>query len=785
MPRLLLFLLLVPTLSPRSLALQVDLPMPTGLPIGYFGSSVTVLPNGNIVVTASQYSEETGPRAIGAAFLFSPSGRMISKITGTEEFSYVGSGGVRVLANGNYVICSPFWRYGYNYAGAVTWGDKDHGVSGVISASNSLIGTGYNDRIGERSGEDEGGVYALKNGNYVVCSPSWNDNAGAVTWGNGTTGSKGIVSYSNSMIGATSGARVGNEMIELTNGNYAFSGLATKNSSGVYTGSITWASGTTGRSGVISESNSLMGEYENEGVGNSGSSKIGVVPLANGNYVVLTRFWNGGRGAVTWANGATGFSGRISATNSLIGSTPGDNVGSVNENGDNSNYGNVMALTNGHYVVTAPGWQTNGVIGLGAIVWGNGNSGIVGEISSMNAVVGASKLDKLGSGGIVAIQNGKYVVSSPTFQNGSSNVGAVTMFDGNGPATGPLPIENSLLCDLSFGEAGGRVFALANGNYAVENPLWTDPVSGKNGAVTWCDGNGTGAGMITAENSLIGTRLYRTPTRIQPLANGSYVVTTQGWHSGDNIIRGAVTWCDGGRPTVGVVSPEISLVGSTAGDLNGATVTPLTNGHYVVSAPLWDRGSLTDAGAVTWGDGTQGASGIISPSNSLIGTTAYDAVGATRVTPTVDGNYMVRSDDHMNGTGVTRGASTLGKGNGGTIGPVTPDNSVLGTRSPFFGEGRKEAYDVDRMCMIAGRPLNDRITVFSYGMKTGTIVNPDDGTVLIRLSAEAGKNYRMQRSHDLASWPDQWQAEVNLLGYAFFRDQMSPTGSAFYRLKSD
>ena len=55
----------------------------------------------------------------------------------------------------------------------------------------------------------------------------------------------------------------------------------------------------------------------------------GVTPLSNGNYVVESPYWNGNRGAATWGNGSTGISGTISAANSLVGSNPGDGVGTV------------------------------------------------------------------------------------------------------------------------------------------------------------------------------------------------------------------------------------------------------------------------------------------------------------------------------------------------------------------------------------------------------------------------------------------------------------------------
>ena len=45
----------------------------------------------------------------------------------------------------------------------------------------------------------------------------------------------------------------------------------------------------------------------------------GIIGLRNGNYVVESSSWNGGRGAATWGNGLTGTRGIVSAANSLVG----------------------------------------------------------------------------------------------------------------------------------------------------------------------------------------------------------------------------------------------------------------------------------------------------------------------------------------------------------------------------------------------------------------------------------------------------------------------------------
>ena len=78
------------------------------------------------------------------------------------------------LSNGNYVVSSPDWTNGAAAdAGAVTWGSGTAGVSGAVSATNSLVGSTANDCVGD------GGVTALSNGNYVVSSPAWTNGAAA------------------------------------------------------------------------------------------------------------------------------------------------------------------------------------------------------------------------------------------------------------------------------------------------------------------------------------------------------------------------------------------------------------------------------------------------------------------------------------------------------------------------------------------------------------------------------------------------------------------------------
>src|SRR5262249_36786172 len=146
-------------------------------------------------------------------------------------------------------------------------------------------------------------VTVLSNGNYVVTSPAWDGNRGAATWGSGSTGVQGTVSEANSLVGRDPGDQVGFGVTALSNGNY----LARSPFWNANRGALTWASGGTGSRGAVSEANSLVGPAPGDFLGSlNPSGGSGLTLLGGGNYVVRSPLWDGGRGAVTWADGGTG-----------------------------------------------------------------------------------------------------------------------------------------------------------------------------------------------------------------------------------------------------------------------------------------------------------------------------------------------------------------------------------------------------------------------------------------------------------------------------------------------
>src|SRR5262249_4802933 len=138
------------------------------------------------------------------------------------------------------------------------------------------------------------------------------------------------------------------------------------------------------------------------------SGNGGVIILTNSNYVVCSPLWNDDRGAATFGSGTTGVAGGVGAGESLGGSPPGDQGCGAS----------AVPLANGNYVVNSPRWDRGDVKDAGAATLGDGSTGVVGEISSANSLVGSAEGDKVGSRSSVALTNGNYVVDSPNWSNG-------------------------------------------------------------------------------------------------------------------------------------------------------------------------------------------------------------------------------------------------------------------------------------------------------------------------------------------------------------------------------
>lgn len=654
-------------------------PNPTGS-FSSFGNRMQILPNGNVVV--DKVADDFGGTNAGAIYLYNGfTGALISALRGSTVDDRVSFGGFTILTNGNYVVISPTWRDGNvnPLCGAATFCNAATGVNGPVSAANSLVGTTTLDQVsasgvialtngnyavgsfgwgngivfaqfgavtlgngvtgisgpvttanslhGTTMGDQVGfNLTALTNGNYVACSPFWNngvpgDQVGAATLCNGTTATTGPVTTINSLHGTTPSDRVAFFSVALTNGNYVVSSTLWNNGvPGDQVGAATFGNGTTGITGPVTILNSLYGTNVNDVIANE------ILPLVNGNYLVKSPFWSNVRGAATFGNGMTGVIGAVSFLNSLIGTVGGaggDSIGSY-----------AIALSNGNYVTSSPLWN-NGMAagsGFGAATFGNGTTGTSGVVSAANSLVGSNPGDSVGFK-LTALTNGNYVTSTPYWDNGGAmpQAGAATFGNGTTGITGPVTPLNSLVGTTAFDRvAFESVTALLNGNYVVKSPFWSNGgITPTAGAATFGNGATGIVGPVTTANSLYGTTTTDGVGAIVfPLSNGNYAVASQLWNDGvPGNFLGAVTFGNGTTGITGPVTSSNSIVGAFPNDnISNGDLLEIASGFYILS-PNWnsDTGAVTPASSAngTFCDGIYGA---VSPLNSFVGLNTSSAL---------------------------------------------------------------------------------------------------------------------------------------------------------------
>ena len=481
-------------------------------------------------------------------------------------------GNILTLNNGHYLVCNSNWDNGNaTNVGAVTWCNGNGGTTGMISANNSLVGNSANDSIGRM-------VALLPNGNYVVGSRSFDNgldsNAGAVTFCNGNTGLTGIVSPLNSMVGSSESDFLEN-VTPLTNSHFIVSCPMWDNGMISDVGLVKWVDGQLGDVGVLSTTNCWIGNSVNDQVGKK------VFSLNNGHGVFISDMWDNNQfpdvGSATWIDGYALSSGVVSVTNSLVGNVSGDFLlssitpltnghyalslpsftkGNISQagavtwcNGNmptvgfidtlNCLYGSqstdrvgfkVFSLANGNFVVSSPYWNNNLFLDAGAVTWCNGNGGTVGPIDINNSLYGTSSNDEVGEK-VYPLKSGHYVITTTKWNNANMiDAGASTWCNGNGGTVGAINAGNSLVGLYSYCKIGaGGTFELNDSNYVVSTPAFG--IFYLKGAMTWCNGLGGTVGAITTSNSLIGNDTFSyitiTPSDFMAFGNGAYCFYTR------------------------------------------------------------------------------------------------------------------------------------------------------------------------------------------------------------------------------------------------------------------
>lgn len=796
---------------------------------GNFGSSfnTSLLFNGNLLVRVPDATVGSFANA-GATYLFNGITRgLIGALTGGKANDRVGANGTFFLNNGNYIVRSEDWNDG---RGALTFGRPDSLVSGVVGAANSLVGATAGDHIGSggivQLGSGDNGPFG--SGTIGIGSQQWTNpettaaNAGAFTifTTDGsllTAGLTGVVSALNSLVGTHAGDRVGDALsvnlsnsVNLFNGEVsarvlitpkwnAERGAATlifadnpavgavdanlsligstagdgvnmrveilqggdvavvwpkwSNSAREATGAGAISFGI-GEGGVVSASNSLVGNAP----GSMNEARI--VTLAGNfghNYLVANPGWSDvaaqqtANGAVTFVARSTGIAGEVTAANSLIGGSGNQRIGD-----------DVRVRDDGNYLVVAPNWtnEVNGVANAGAVTFGKGATGVVGVVSAANSFVGISAGDRIGSGGIYNVAAGNFVIASPEVSNGR---GLVVWANG---ATGVTGTPNSIVPGLRGSTPGDRVGSfvtvLSNGNYVVHSSEWsfddddgdgtgtgTVAVLDQAGAMTWVAG-ATGfiagasnnIGVVSRANSLTGAASGARfgSGGVQQLSNGNYLVLSPDWtDDASNPEKGAVTYLLGDSGNVpnggsaGIASASNSLVGKFANDRIGTDIAGGlavsqtfggTNGGIVVRSPRWN----SETGAVTWMSALDGSlpgqttiGGVVDVGNSIVGTAVLDRAGdrvGEEFRDLFNGFYLIGSPHWSDAARDIQGVGAVTLFRSGT-GERVADNATFGTLSSgnsFVGNATDEAI---------GHVQNDIHQVFVGGGSRFLLYSPD------------------------------------------------------------
>ena len=344
---------------------------------------------------------------------------------------------------------------------------------------------------------------------------------------------------------------------------------------------MTWGNGSTGTAGNVAAANSLVGNVSGNQVGSGHQIDQlgGIAALPDGNYVVLSPTFsdpNGGVGAVTWGNGATGIIGTISAVNSLM------------DCGDASNgYPLVMVLPNSNYVV----------INGGEAIWEDGTTGSTLDGSNFPDAQNTAQSD-------TNIFQVEPIASGDSFVLGSTlaftDPNELTYALGQGQTITVAP--SFLTRDL---DAGTNVTIQSNDDITINSPITVTPIgmpgsltleTGRsiliNAGINTAGGNlslfandSVADGVVNSERDPGDADITMTSGATLDTGSGSLVVDLQQSTDKTNNGRGSVT-------LLGVTAGGFTLpAGSTMGvSINGTTpgdgITAGTYSQLVVTGSI-------------------------------------------------------------------------------------------------------------------------------------------------------------------------------------------------------
>jgi hypothetical protein len=664
-------LLLAPSMTlGQGTSVQREVFLPQGSSAPSTIGTPQVLDNGWIVIGDGSF-DVTGPSAVtdaGAFHVYEPDGTRRLTYTGrsaNEGLSFIPLGGTRGA------IYSRGWRNANGEAvGALMLVDLAEPLPDAITPANAIVGT--------RSGDfDTLTVARVGTQGFVIGVPRWDRgtlvDAGAARWVAFAGSTVGEITPANALVGRHAGDVVGWSVWSVGDSDWvAFSNW--REGDVFDTFAMTQVVGGGAFVGEVSAANSLFGASPADRIGSGG-----LIRLPNGSLLVLSPWHDGpgegDSGAITRLDPGVARIGPIGPDNSLLGRSL-DRLGTERS---------VTMLPDGHIVITVPDANRNPLVQVGAVAFRRSDQPLTGWLDPTNALYGRVELDRVGSGGALALADGSYLLLSPNVDlPGIVDAGAATIGAAGVGVSGLVSAANSRVGRSAGDRIGsGGATALAQGGAVVLSPFWRSDAGVASAGAATLIRSAAETGPVDAGNSLVGATSgdFNNAT-VAALANGHYVVETRAWN-GLPEHRGAVSWGHGVSGAVGAISPARSIVGraSTTGGGVIRSVIALDDGNYVIGAPWWTDTSGDRHGAAFWIDGSAPSFG---PVDGFVGRATFGLRPGGRTGSLVfalrGGGHLVWTEQFDGPGGVFPALTHI------VAAPfhstlVTPDNSLFGGSS--------------------------------------------------------------------------------------------------------
>ncbi len=253
--------------------------------------------------------------------------------------------------------------------------------------------------------------------------------------------------------------------------------------------------------------------------------------------------------------------------------------------------GGIVDLPNGNFLVISNEDDVGGITDAGSVILVD-NTGVI-----ISTISGDQALDNLGSDGVVLLSNGNFTIRSRLDDVSSVvDAGSVKLVDSlTGNVIATLSSDTAL---DNFANAG--IFALSNGNFVVSSTV--DDIGGVNdvGSAKLVNGS-TGAIISSVEGDQLEDNLGI--GGIAVLTNGNFVVSSWQDDIGGLQNAGSVKLVNGSTGSV-----IVSVEGDDVEDYFGQRpVVVLSTQDVVLVSPQDDTGGFIDSGSVIVVNGSTGA----------------------------------------------------------------------------------------------------------------------------------------------------------------------------------